>query len=98
MRPPLPVRAQFVACVVFLFFLFFIYLFIADHQYPASPCRGKLSQEDKHTRVADVGGPVVQWLALWTLNPEIRVQVSAGPFTVERVQFIQVEPWNHGTI
>ena len=30
-------------------------------------------------------GPVVQWLALWTLNPEIRVQVSAGPWLVERV-------------
>ena len=30
-------------------------------------------------------GPVVQWLALWTLNPEIRVQVSAGPCVVERV-------------
>ena len=44
-------------------------------------------------------GPVVQWLALWTLNPEIRVQVSAGPCIAVRLRYIKVEPWNYsGTL
>ena len=32
-------------------------------------------------------GAVVQWLALLTLNPEIGVQVSAGPYTEEYVHY-----------
>ena len=36
-------------------------------------------EKDTAPPVKDKQGSVVQWLALWTLNPEIRVQVSAEP-------------------
>ena len=36
-------------------------------------------EKDTAPPVKDKYGSVVQWLALWTLNPEIRVQVSAEP-------------------
>ena len=47
--------------------------------------------------VKDKCGSVVQWLALWTLNPEIRVQDSAGPYIAEHLQHIKVELyWLYG--
>ena len=58
-------------------------LFMAENTTSHHSCQEKLATptfEEKR-------GAVVQWLALWTLNPEIRVQVSAVPYNEERVHY-----------
>ncbi len=44
--------------------------------FGSRPAAKKFPRKRIHTK----SGSVVQWLALWTLNPAIRVQVSAEPW------------------
>ena len=56
---------------------------MADNKPSHDSCQKKFATPTFEAKM----GAVVQWLALWTLNPEIRVQVSAGPYNEERVHY-----------
>ena len=58
-------------------------------------------KREKTTYFKGIKGAVVQWLALWTLNPEIRVQVSAGPYIGDicnRLKRNYMEPLGFGSM
>ena len=48
----------------------------------SSPARDVYVYVRTHTRTHIYAGPMVQWLAQWTLNPLTRVQIPVGPIFI----------------
>ncbi|KAG0629663.1 hypothetical protein M758_1G120600 [Ceratodon purpureus] len=47
---------------------------------------------DRSRAPTAASGPMVQWLRLWTLNPNTRVRISVGPEDCEGRFFLQNAP------